>query len=210
MDRAKRHGAPSQPVEAAALPVPHDPVFRTDFSSLKAATGQEGRLVGRAVLDDQALDTRQGGWIAYPGEELFQAGAPLTVAMRVNLDRIEGIPVLISFGHWEGPGWWIQLIGGQIRFYLPVQKILDAGALPLGGWHHLAATYDGTTSRLFVDGVEVGHRDVGPVDTRPWPGELRIGMYSDDAAMYQPLGRIDDVTIWRRALPAAEIRALRR
>lgn len=210
MDRAKRHGAPSQPVEAAALPVPHDPVFRTDFTRLKAATGQEGRLVGRAVLDDQALDTRQGGWIAFPGEELFQAGAPLTVAMRVNVDRIEGIPVLISFGHWEGPGWWIQLIGGQIRFYLPVQKILDAGALPLGGWHHLAATYDGATSRLFVDGVEVGHKDIGPVDTRPWPGELRIGMYSDDAAMYQPLGRIDDVTIWRRALSPAELRALLR
>jgi hypothetical protein len=208
MDRAKRPGAPSEPVEAAALPVPHDPVFRTDFTGTKAATGQEGRLVGRAVLDEQCLDTRLGGWIAYPGEELLQAGAPLTVTLRVNVDRIEGIPVLISFGHWEGPGWWLQLIGGQLRFYLPVQKILDAGTLPVGGWHHLAATYDGTTSRLFVDGVEVGHQEIGPVDPRPWPGELRIGMYSDDAAMYQSAARIDDVKIWRRALSAAEIRAL--
>jgi hypothetical protein len=124
----------------------------------------------------------------------------------VNVDRIEGIPVLISFGHWEGPGWWIQLIGGQIRFYLPVQKILDAGSLPPGGWHHLAATYDGNTSRLFVDGAEVGHKDLGAVDAAPWPGDLRIGIYSDDATMFQTLGRIDTVKIWRRALPATEIR----
>ncbi len=208
MDRAKRYGPPSQPVEAAALPVPHDPVFSTDFGNLQAATGQEGRLAGRATLADGCLDTRSGGWIAYPREELLQAGAPLTVSMRVNVDRIEGIPVLISFGHWEGPGWWIQLIGGQIRFYLPVQKILDAGTLPTGGWHHLAATYDGAASRMFVDGEEVGHKDVGAVDSAAWSGELRIGIYSEDATMFQTLGRIDDVRIWRRALPAGEIRAL--
>lgn len=207
IDRAWRSGPASEPVEAAALPVPHDPVFSTDFASAKATTGQEGKLAGRATLADGCLDTRHGGWIAYPREELLQAGAPLTVALRVNVDRIEGIPVVISFGHWDGPGWWIQLIGGQIRFYLPIQKILDAGALPTGGWHHLAATYDGTISRLFVDGVEVGHKDVGPVDPTPWPGELRIGIYSEDATMFQTVGRLDDVRIWRRALPAAEIRA---
>jgi len=208
MDRARRYGPPSQPVEAAALPVPHDPVFSTDFSSPKAATGQEGKLAGSATLAEGCLDTRRGGWIAYPREELLQAGAPLTVSMRVNVDRIEGIPVLISFGHWEGPGWWIQLIGGQIRFYLPVQRILDAGTLPTGGWHHLVATYDGATSRLFVNGEEVGHKDVGAVDPAAWSGELRIGIYSEDATMFQTLGRIDNVRIWRRALPVAEIRAL--
>lgn len=207
VDRAKRRGPPSEPVEAAALPVPHDPVFSTGFGGVKADTGQEGKLFGTAALDQGWLDTRRGGWIAYPGQELFQAGAPLTVALRVNVERIEGIPVLISFGHWEGPGWWLQLIGGQIRFYLPVQKILDAGALPLGGWHHVAATYDGVTSRLFVDGVEAGAKEVGPVDPAPWPGELRIGIYSEDAAMFQTRGGIDDVRVWRRALPAAQIRA---
>jgi len=206
-DRAKRLGPPSNEVEAAPLPPPHDPVFFTALQGERAATGQEGRLAGRARLGADGLDTRDGGWIAYPPEELLQPGAPLTIELWVDIDRIEGIPVLISYGHWEGPGWWLQLIGGKIQFYLPVQKILDAGTLPTGGWHHLAATYDGGISRLFVDGKEAGSLDVGPVNPAPWGGELRIGTYSEDALAFQTFGRIGPVGIWRRALPAQEIRA---
>ncbi len=98
------------------------------------------------------------------------------------------------------------MIGGSIRFYLPVQKILDAGALPTGSWHHIAATYDGATSRLYVDGREAGSAAVGQVSLEPWPGELRIGMYSDIDAQFQTLGEIDDVRIYHRALGAEEVR----
>ncbi len=207
VDRARRTGPPSDPVEAAPLPVPREPVFAADFDGPRAATGQEGKPAGKARIAEGCLDVREGGWLAYPREEILQAGAPLTVCLWVNVDRIEGIPVLISFGHYDGPGWWLQLIGGKIRFYLPVQKVLDAGAVPVGSWHHLAATYDGERSRLYVDGADVGGREVGPVDPVPWGGELRIGIYSEDAAMFQTHGRIDGVRIWRRALPAGEVRS---
>ena len=46
--------------------------------------------------------------------------------------------------------------------------------LPLNTWSFLAATYDGTTLRLFVNGTEVANRVVGgAIDTSDNP--LHIG-----------------------------------
>jgi hypothetical protein len=74
--------------------------------------------------------------------------------------------------------------------------------LPLNTWTHLAATYDGTTMRLFVNGVQVGARaQTGNivVSTRT----LRIGGNSVWGEYFN--GLIDDVRIYNRALTAAEI-----
>jgi uncharacterized membrane protein YeiH len=84
---------------------------------------------------------------------------------------------------------------------------LDArgtGALPLNTWTHLAATYDGTTLRLFVNGTQVGSRAVsGALVTSA--GALRIGGNSVWGEYFA--GRLDDVRIYNRALTPAEIAA---
>jgi hypothetical protein len=74
--------------------------------------------------------------------------------------------------------------------------------LPLNSWSHLAATHDGTTLRLYVNGVQVGTRAVsGALLTST--GALRIGGNSVWGEFFQ--GRIDEVRIYNRALSAAEI-----
>ncbi len=79
-----------------------------------------------------------------------------------------------------------------------------------GNWHLAVGTYDGSTIRLYVDGVEVG-------TGTPWPGSLEyllpnsndfyIGNYPG-CADHEFLGAIDDVMVWNRTLGAAEIDGL--
>lgn len=69
----------------------------------------------------------------------------------------------------------------------------SAGALSTGGWHHLAATWDGGTYKVFVDGTSVGS---GVSSTAPAnvSGVLKIGAYPGTSA-YDMNGYIDEVRI---------------
>jgi hypothetical protein len=82
---------------------------------------------------------------------------------------------------------------------------LDArgtSSLPPNTWSHLATTYDGTTLRLYVNGVLAGSRAVaGPLLTST--GALRIGGNSVWGEYFA--GRIDEVRLYNRALAVAEI-----
>ncbi len=75
-------------------------------------------------------------------------------------------------------------------------------SLPLNTWTHLAATYDGSTLRLFVNGTQVGSVAAsGSVQVSGNP--LRIGGNSLFGEYFQ--GRIDEVRIYNRALGVAEV-----
>ena len=77
-------------------------------------------------------------------------------------------------------------------------------SLPLNAWTHLAGTYDGTTMRLYVNGVQVSSRaQTGPIQTSTaaltMGGDALYGQYF--------AGRIDEARIYNRALSAAEIQS---
>ena len=77
-------------------------------------------------------------------------------------------------------------------------------ALPLNAWTHLAATYDGTTLRLYVNGVQASSQAVaGSILTSS--GALRLGGNTVWSEWFA--GRLDDVRIYNRALSAAEVQA---
>ena len=73
-----------------------------------------------------------------------------------------------------------------------------------GTWRHVAATYDGTTKRIYLDGVEVGSgKAVGALNVGA--ANFRIG--STNHGEYFN-GLIDDVRVYDTALSEAEVLAL--
>ena len=82
------------------------------------------------------------------------------------------------------------------------RNVTGPGSLPLNTWSHLATTFDGTTQRLYVNGVEVASNpQAGPVEVSQ--GTLRIGGNSIWNEWFA--GAIDEVRIYNRALDADEI-----
>src|SRR5690606_9811503 len=83
------------------------------------------------------------------------------------------------------------------------------GSYPGDGstWMHIATTYDGTTMRLYLDGVESGSKPFSagvPVGSNDLG--LTIGGGTNGSNSLQ--GSVDDVRIYGMALGAADIRAL--
>ena len=97
---------------------------------------------------------------------------------------------------------------GYIRNNGTDVEATNGPAVPIGVWTHLAVTYDGTTLRLYVNGVlrnSVAASGGIAASTAP----LRIGgntVFSVPGTEYFA-GLIDEVRIYNRALSAAEITA---
>jgi hypothetical protein len=77
-------------------------------------------------------------------------------------------------------------------------------SLPTNVWTHLAATYDGSRLRLFVNGVAVDNTPSSSLITMS-SGPLRIGGNSIRGEYFR--GLIDEVRIYNRPLSATEIKA---
>lgn len=73
-------------------------------------------------------------------------------------------------------------------------------------WHHVAATWDQVTARLYIDGVEVDSdgTNAGPLVTTQVGSTLRIGESADDGGNVQ----IAEARLYDRALTAAEVQDL--
>jgi glucose/arabinose dehydrogenase/chitodextrinase len=82
--------------------------------------------------------------------------------------------------------------------------LFGTSALPLNAWSHLAASFDGQSLRLYVDGTQVANRaETGSIPTSN--GALTIG---GDALYGQYFaGRIDEVRIYNQALTASQIQS---
>jgi hypothetical protein len=75
--------------------------------------------------------------------------------------------------------------------------------LPLGDWHFVTVTYDGSTLKTYVDGVNDATGAYPGLNTILDPGGLRIGTTPN--AIHHFSGLIDEVSLYNRALTQDEI-----
>ncbi len=86
--------------------------------------------------------------------------------------------------------------------------VVGRTAIPRGEWHHVAASYDGTTWRLYVDGEPDGSASTGGARPRADSVQhfaLGTAMNSTGTPAGRLHGALDEVRVWDHARSAAEI-----
>jgi hypothetical protein len=85
-----------------------------------------------------------------------------------------------------------------------LEPLMVSALSPDAGWHHLAYSWDGTSHRLYLDGVLV---DTSAAAVRPGPVRTaRFGTWQLPQEVFG--GDLDEVRVYDRALSATEIAAL--
>lgn len=99
----------------------------------------------------------------------------------------------------------------RARFYTTTDGVNDVilesdTILAVGAYHHVALWWDGTTKRIYLNGIEGPEADHATVFDR---GVVGIGAdYDDGSLVAQFTGDLDDLRIYRRALSTTELVAL--
>ena len=173
------------------------------------AAGMVGQAFSFDGFDDQIVvpnNANQNGgtqitidaWV-----NMSSSGHGRPIAQKRSVSNIGGYTFETTnspFGPDNGLQWAI-MIGG-------VYQVLQtpANVLPLSSFHHVAATYDGTTMRIYVDGVEKANMPAsGTIDPRTDP--LVIGRNVTNPSIDWQ-GLIDELEIYNRALSSSEIAAI--
>ncbi|MAE63123.1 MAG: hypothetical protein CMJ18_02520, partial [Phycisphaeraceae bacterium] len=151
-------------------------------------------------------------YIEVPDNAVFHVTSALTVTAWIKADAWPSghrVAVILRKGEGNPNNWQFAVKDGRVTLYLDESDGDGVSAdtvLNSGQWYHVAATWDGTTIKLFVDGAI----DNGSGDARAAP------ILTDDRAIYlggrggtdKHDGVLDDVRFYDRALSAAEIRVI--
>ncbi len=202
LNRRGDAGTKSEPISAAAQRVPVGPIFQTSEHSPDshptAAPHLKAKVIRPARYREGKFLFLEGGRVEYPHHELFELGRGpgLSVECSVRLDAASGeMPVLVSAGHWNRAGWFLQQIGDRWRWHVGGVDC-DGGTKPAPDeWVRLRATFDGRKARLYQNGELVAEVPCRP-DKTPWNGPLMIGQYSGaPGPQYQVRGMMKDIVI---------------
>lgn len=109
-------------------------------------------------------------------------------------------------GQYNGSGVLLLLsnnFGGSVYFYIngnPINEVI----ISIGIWHHVVGTWDGTNSRLYLDGtLLIGPTLIaGPIATPAVA--MEIGAYSSSAGSRIP-GLVDEVAFYPTALSGDQV-----
>jgi hypothetical protein len=146
-------------------------------------------------------------WVTVPDHASLDTTGPLTLEAWVRPDTLGTWDTVVMK---EGVGSFAYALYGTTEWAAPSGWARDAVAeAPQGlqalAWSHLAYTYDGLTSKLYVNGALVASTAAAftlPNTAQP----LRIGGNGVWATEFFD-GLIDDVRVYNRPLSAAEVSA---
>ena len=182
--------------------------WKFDEGSGDTATDSSGNEFDIPLVDHLWADGVFGGAVVFPGQGQGQRGGfvygdnAITVCTWVwheafvtgQVERYVTAEPEIAVIRKES--------NGQLHFYIntggSLRHIHVPDALTEGRWLHIAGTWDGTTQRLYLDGVEIASQ--APGGTLGTTSGVRLSNTPE------PLnGMLDDARIYNRALTKEEI-----
>jgi hypothetical protein len=89
--------------------------------------------------------------------------------------------------------------------------LVTTNLIPLNTWTHVAATYDGSVMRLYINGTQVGQTNF---TNNIFPGSAPLGIGgfatvpASTSSAWQYSGLMDEISLYNRALSAAEIQSI--
>lgn len=97
------------------------------------------------------------------------------------------------------------LANNKLQFVLSInnvqQKLASATALNANTWYHVAATYDGSAMKLYINGIlDASKAQTGSVNSN---GAFNVGYLYNTSRNFN--GKVDEVRVWKRALSQTEI-----
>lgn len=118
-----------------------------------------------------------------------------------------GAIVMKARGNSWGNGYGIYLGGNVLNFY-PTgfgSQHNTGYAVPLDQWTHIAATYDGNESKVYVNGILESSKTIGlPIPTNNYP----MGISGDPGdPRFNFNGHLDEVRVWGKVLSQSEIQS---
>lgn len=95
-------------------------------------------------------------------------------------------------------------VRGEVAIGSTQSTVNGTTALATGTWYHLAATFDGTVLKVFVNGVLENTTTVsGDIDTNTMNLNIGCGYYTSATQCFD--GTIDEARVYNRALTDTEI-----
>ncbi|WP_083997316.1 endo-beta-N-acetylglucosaminidase H [Chryseobacterium angstadtii] len=97
------------------------------------------------------------------------------------------------------------LANNKLQFVLSInnvqQKLASVTALNANTWYHVAATYDGSNMRIYINGVlDATKSQTGNVVSN---GAFNVGYLYNTSRNFN--GKVDEMRVWKRALSQTEI-----
>lgn len=175
--------------------------FRVGFCAVTLLLSLTSQ-VAHATSNSTFSGTGSGLWGRIAHSPRLSPNNAITLETWIRVDNQDSYQTVISKGRDEG-GWELGLFLGRPRFNAGSDgSVTTAHAIPVGEWTHLAAVFDGTTSRIYIDGVEEVTAEVpGIVGSNG--RDILIGAGSSGFALD---GALAELRIWTTARTEAEIR----
>ncbi|MDN5394877.1 MAG: glycosyl hydrolase family 18 protein [Chryseobacterium sp.] len=160
-------------------------------SLLLDGTSESGSA-GNMNLNGSALSFE--GWIK---PSSFKSGSPY-ISSLMGTEVSDSNSAFLRLGD-------ANLANNKLQFVVSInnvqQKLASVTALNANTWYHVAATYDGSAMKIYINGVlDATKSQTGNIASN---GSFNVGYLYNTSRNFN--GKIDEVRVWRRALSQTEI-----